>query len=652
MLIFTSLISAGIVIQEQPNQEYYSGETLKIPFQITSAKVLNGFLEVTLDCDDKESQIHKEFIVLLPGDEKETYAEIPLIKKFIGKSTGDCKIKADLEEYTTESDEFTITNEIEIETSDVSEGTNPGEKIKISGLASKTNGKNVDGFIEITIDNADVKIKDVVVDGEFDTEFKIPKDTKAGLYYATIEVYEEDYFEEQTNYGKESYSFRVAQVANNLELIIDNQEIEPGELLRIKPILHDQSGENIATPVLMTITNSRNEIIKSKDIETGEYYELEIASGELPSEWNIQVESVNFTQTKTAQIQEQYKIETSMVNNTLIVTNIGNVKYNKTVSVKIANKTNNVETDINVGESKNYFLSAPTGEYNVDISATGQEVMSGSVMLTGNVISVKEASKGIINFVGKPIVWIFIILVVGVLSFFIYKRGYKKSFFGYIYKKNKPKTKIVKEEVQDTLTNPIEKAKFNLSIKGSKQDSTFVCLKIKNLDEIKKDTTNSKSTLQKLTTVAAKEKAMTYENGSIIFFIFAPVKTKTFDNEKAAMHLTGQIQTILDHHNKMFKQKIDYGLAINNGVIVANLAGKTLNFAQIGSFTGHAKKIATISKGEVLLGEPVKDKLIKDIVTQRHTHENLHYYSIKEIKNTSEKREMINALVSRMKNQN
>ena len=56
--------------------------------------------------------------------------------------------------------------------------------------------------------------------------------------------------------------------------------------------------------------------------------------------------------------------------------------------------------------------------------------------------------------------------------------------------------------------------------------------------------------------LADNKKAGIYENGENLFFILAPIKTRTFKNEKIAISLAQELQEILKDHNKRFKQKI------------------------------------------------------------------------------------------------
>ena len=59
--------------------------------------------------------------------------------------------------------------------------------------------------------------------------------------------------------------------------------------------------------------------------------------------------------------------------------------------------------------------------------------------------------------------------------------------------------------------------------------------------------------------IAEREKLnFVYENQNYLFFILAPVRTRTFKNEKPALDLAEKIKYLLEEHNKMFNQKIEF----------------------------------------------------------------------------------------------
>jgi len=178
----------------------------------------------------------------------------------------------------------------------------------------------------------------------------------------------------------------------------------------------------------------------------------------------------------------------------------------------------------------------------------------------------------------------------------MFKRSQQQTFFGYIGSKipkrrNKNKNqegdkKRVFALSKNSLVNSKNKAELSLSIKGDKQNVSTVSLKIKNLKELESKKGNIEETLQKIVNIAESKKAATYENNNHLLFLLAPTITRTFSNEKTALKIAEKIKSLLEHHNKMFKQKIDFGIALTNGTIVAKKDSESLKFMTLGVLMG------------------------------------------------------------------
>jgi len=193
-----------------------------------------------------------------------------------------------------------------------------------------------------------------------------------------------------------------------------------------------------------------------------------------------------------------------------------------------------------------------------------------------------------------------------------FKKGYKRSFFGRITKKknaslnenalhfkdhekgtgNNKANESKKDNHEKSLVNSKLKAELSLSLKGDKQPVSLVCLKIKNFEDIETKKGNTFETLAKIINVAEEQKAYTYENHDNLIFILAPAKTRTFKNETTAIELAQAIKIILLKDNKLFKQKIEFGISLHKGNIIAKQEKGVLEFMSLGTLITTAKKIS------------------------------------------------------------
>ena len=526
VILLLSPVSAEIIINEQPNDVYNLGDIISVPATIKAVGDISGILQMDLFCEGHQINFYKNGISLSAGEEKNMDASVILIKEMIGELKGNCKIKTMLGEDYVLTKEFKISDFLTMQIDTEEKEFTPGENIIIKGSAIKENGKDVNGFIDSEIivtgngSSDSISQPGTINNGFFSLEIPIPADMKAGAYLIKLNAYEKDTQGETTNKGFLDYNIVIKQVPTNLELIIENQEVEPGTNLILKTILHDQTGENIESTSTITIKNNQNLMVEQTEISTGETFEYPIKYNEAPTEWKVVAESNELTTELPFTIIEKAGVNVEIINKTVIITNAGNVFYNKTVLVKIGNESLNIYVSLGIDENQKYILDAPNGEYPVEVITQEGSELKETATLTGKAIGIREAQGELLRAVKSPFVWVFIIMILGFVTFVIFRKVRKKSFSSDIpnfKKKEKTKRQLGKK----LLINTSNRAELSLSIKGDKQDASIVCLKLKNLEEITSKKGNNIEVLQSLDNIAKEHKASIYENQENIFFILA-----------------------------------------------------------------------------------------------------------------------------------
>ena len=89
--------------------------------------------------------------------------------------------------------------------------------------------------------------------------------------------------------------------------------------------------------------------------------------------------------------------------------------------------------------------------------------------------------------------------------------------------------------------NPKVKTELSLSINGTKQNAVVGCISLKNYEEIKSGSGNVSETLESISNLIESDKGLIYKNHGHLFFILAPVLTKTFKNEETSLKITNKI---------------------------------------------------------------------------------------------------------------
>lgn len=647
MFLILPLISAEIIINQQPKEIYNLGDTIPVPVTVKTTGGISGFLGMDLICEGAEVNFFKDGINIPSGEEKKVEASLVLIKSIIEDLKGTCKIKAYINDKYALTNNFKISDKITVDAELSDTEINPGEIMLVEGQAVREDGNAASGFIDASVSYGNSTLlnqSETVNKGFFSINIDIPENMEAGAYILRLNIYELDIAEKTTNKGSSNHNIRIKQVPTSLEILFDKKEVEPGTNLRVKAILHDQTGEGIDSTATIIIKNRNNKIIEQMDVATDEFIEFWIPKNEIPGEWKVSVESEEFDADSVFKIIEKEDISIEIVNRTLTITNTGNIPYNKIALVKLGNETLNIEVSLDVGGSQIYRLSAPDGNYKIEV-ITGDYTVSKEVALTGNVIDIKKVSGGI-SIMENPVVWGFITVLLGFVAFIVFKRGYQRSFIGYIKSKvrkkgKKPGTKE-KESVsvhafpllKKSFIKSGNKAEFSLSIKGEKQNVNVIALHIKNIKDIQAKKSNAKETIQKIVDFAESHKAVIYESSNILFFIISPTKTRTFKNEPITIAIAQKTKEMLSHHNKMFKQKIDFGISLNYGTIAAKYDKKSgvFRFMSLGTLMTGAKKISSIAENDILISEKMNDHLRPYIKTEKHEKKGVPVFSIKEIK--------------------
>lgn len=662
-LFLISFTSAEIIINTQPKEIYNLGETITIPITVKSLTKYYGTIELDLICAGNSINFYKNGVSLSEGQEKRFDPSLILTKNIINDLKGKCFIKTIIGEDYKLTKEFTISDIINIKVSTDKQSLNPTESIIIEGNAEKLSGNTVDGFIQIDIYSKDQNTSEfsstleTINNGFFYSNTTLDKDIPAGKYIANLWAYEKDALGEITNQGKSTLEFSVNQVATNLEILITNKDVSPGNPLKAKAILHDQTGINIPSQTEIKIKNSKDKLLDKFDVTTDEEFEFKTVYNQEPGTYLIIAKSQGIENQARFNIIEKKDIKIKIVNNTLFIQNTGNTPYcNKTILVKIGTQALNLNPCIDVDKEEKYKLSAPDGNYDVFVITDEQEYQQ-SAVLTGKTIDINEDTLKAFALTRHPLVWIFVVAILGFLTFTIYKKGFKRAFVGYIHKrrdkKNLSTTTMpvkIKQTKASSTTNifDINKAELCLSIKGDKQNATIVTLKLKNYKELKRNPESVKETISKISDLFKIYKTAVYENEENIFIIFAPVRTKTFKNEMPAIKLAQNIKSILSYHNKLMKQKIDFGISINNGSIIAKEGMEKLQFMSLGDLMTQSKKIAACSTETILLGEKIKEKLGSNIKVKKFTQDKLSFYAIIEIKDRTESEKFIKSFLEKV----
>jgi hypothetical protein len=630
---------ASVSISTPTAEVYNLGDEFSISATVSASEDTYAPLSIYLSCNGNKVLLSQAPYELAASGQVNVPIKIRLDNRIIGSSSGNCYIEAEYDSDSAKSDSFEISNQLTISMSLEKAAYNPSETLVVSGTITKKNSQPFTGDVNITIDSISLSATANSSAGSFKAELTIPDGTKSGIYAIKISA-AESVRGAITNTGEFNSAFSVNQVPRSLEIAVSEVSIVPGNDISYKVLINDQTGQEIKDKeVQVKLINPANVSTAFKTIQSSESAVFPTVSNQTPGLWTLSSSLDNLSATKLITVEELQLASFSLVNDTLVVTNIGNIAYNKTINITIGSESKPIELQLSLGETKQYLLAAPDGEYSISINTDGEESPLGRSYLTGNVIDVKDLASAVgSNYMVAG--WIVIILVLAWLVYRAYMKISQKRYYGKTsYFSPVSVSSSTKQESSSEMS-----AISTSTNTGMKQECAVISLKIRNLVEIAESKSNALETIHIALAKARSIKASVYEQNDYRTIVIPLAVAK--DNLPAtAAKLIQDMDKLLSEHNKKYSQKIDYGLGAHIGELIVERINGKYKFSPIGNTMQTARKIADSAKQESLISEPLRTKAMKEIKVQRKGD----YYSITQLKDATQHSEFINKFMQRNK---
>lgn len=591
LTIFSAYSVSAEIMLSQPKSIYNLGENLVLTAEVSAIK--SGFLEINLECGENKVNLYNSILT-----SKKTELNIPLKRNYIGSLKGNCDVAASYSGELSKTAGFKISDSINLITNIDKLNAEPGDNIIVNGEAIKENEVNAAGFVELSISETNLNVLKSFDKGKFSINLTLPKDIEGKSYVVNVRAYEK-IDDEITNEGKASINLNVKKQPSKIDIAIDEQSVKPGANVSFRATIYDQSKYEILGDISIVILDPEEEIVMSKAVKSGEKNIFDINNSYSAGYWTIQASSLGISSKRLFYVEENEEADFSMDNATLIITNIGNVPYKKTVQIAIGNELVIRQMDLDVGEISKYRLAAPDGNYRVSVTDGTKTREFGEISLTGNVIGLMDIRNQAGALGRYPIVWIFLILVFGLFVLMIINKMVNRKHRGFS-KEKMDKDKRGEIGVPEAVSGD---AQHTLVLKGNKEESAVLSLKLKsNVD---------KSLIDDIINEVKNNKGIIYKAENDLTGIFTPAITKTFDNEVKAVNAAKKIEELLK------KRDINFGIGINTGDIIAKKEGNGLKFTSLGNTLSLARKMAGLSDRQTLLSENSSKKARNLVKTEK-----------------------------------
>lgn len=610
-LFLINLVSANIIIS--PTKSVYNvGDAFDITMDVKPTKDTKDFFVAAFVCQGRAVEIYKTPMSLKVGEEKNIAISTTLDNFIVGGINGDCFIRADYGEETTTGKTFTITGNIDVSFDVEATSYNPGNDMKITGRAVKSNGEALNGFVEVIINELGYSSTTSVENGDFNITLQIPADATAGSFQVQVRAYQSESNGEITNEGKNSGIVKVNQILKKVEIALGSESIMPENKLSYSVAAYDQSGQNIATDASVSLISSLGEEIEKKLVKTGESAEFSIQPDYAPGSWNVYAKVESIETRRKFVVEEFEKVSFSLEDQILTITNVGNVVFSGPVEVTIGgiNEIKEIE-NLGVGETKQFKLVAPDGEYEIQVNDGAEKQTLGNVILTGNAVSVNDIGGSLNNTFILVLIILIALIVLGFVIYF-YRKKKKQAFIGKTSGSFTPSKLISKFESGEKENN--EKA--DIVGEGTKQESSVIALSIKNMEEL--SGTDGIKIIDSALWKAKENGAKIYSDGNFRIVVIAPVLSKERDVVLKGLKIAEDIERTLTIYNRRSARKVDFGIGLNVGELIVDSSkeGK-FKFISIDNTISAAKKMAIGSDKEALFSEKIRRKTVGKIKAKK-----------------------------------
>ena len=196
----------------------------------------------------------------------------------------------------------------------------------------------------------------------------------------------------------------IAQVAIAADYSMDISGIKTddysiGEKMKLRVSVLE--GEQLATGrVNLLFSDALGKKKIRKVVDANSEFELTIGDDFPSGLWSIKASYNGEEIKRNFVVSENSDVEFRLEGDELVIKNTGNVRYTRTIQIKIGDKTNSYVQNIGVGEEKRLKLISPKGSYDIEVTDGKKTLSRKNVELfgTGNVIGAVD--KDLVGYTG------------------------------------------------------------------------------------------------------------------------------------------------------------------------------------------------------------------------------------------------------------
>ncbi len=354
--------------------------------------------------------------------------------------------------------EFTLITELYVFAETDKKIVDPGKKVRVSGDVRTILQDVVDSAtVQITL--GDQKYITKLKGSKFEYNIPVPEDIKSGPQKIVVEVNDN-----QGNNGVSDTIIEVRAVPTTLELEFDKESYQPGDIIGVTPWLYDQGGDLIRDFVTITFYDPDGSTLLEDNAKISEKQQYSLDLFAIPGLYSYKTVYKNLVSEGTIQIERVLKISVELVNQTIYISNVGNVAYRDSIIFDFNNKEYEITEKISLKPNKTREIKledlVPSGKYGLVINYNGKEEQFDNVNVVGK-------GKRSFNLIYAILVVVFILL----LSYLGYSGKRRKISVKIHHHKEKKRAKEIREKLKSEKKHKRHlQSRFGIATKEDTED--------------------------------------------------------------------------------------------------------------------------------------------------------------------------------------
>ncbi|MEK6858961.1 MAG: hypothetical protein AABX53_03570 [Nanoarchaeota archaeon] len=579
-------LGSAELLFSQPSPVYNFGDELRMTITLRPSGATTDFVRVDLVCDAKRVTLYQSLTTMVAGESRDIVFTPRLDSPLFASLEGECSFEAEFGDDTAESQTFVVTNLIVTELVVPTTVVMPETTLAIIGSARKANGQALNGFARVAIEGTNFSLNGPVSSGAFSFNINLPRTLSPGEHVVRVESYEVNEKGVRINAGSAASTIIAQVVLTRAEIEFQSIDATPGSPFSFTVNAYDQADNVLARNVRYDLfAPDSKEPLLTRLAKTSEPTSFDVNASSVPGYWRIEAHIEELSTKKLFYVNERELASFVLENNnTLVVTNLGNVEYRENLEISVGDYSSIREVILDVGASKRFKLRAPDAAYDVEVHDSNRSFLASGVPLTGRAIDIGEVGGYLFN------VWWIAFFIAGLLgvtlitNVYVSRRRTRRGM-------SSNKTSTSSTSVTRT---PFATPAVGIPAGATREPATMVALRVDSESAL------ARNALDEALGIAQHAGASVTSHLNQHLIAFSPRFTKKLENELLAVQIAKEIETVLKGNAE--GGSFDFGVGVGKGEIITH-PERPGQFTSVGTVVPTAKRLAHSSKRDVLISD-------------------------------------------------